>query len=123
IKHELENLIRRFNEASKTFDEQFTELQRQNKILINNERIVKQLAKERQIGFPTLAKAYDDFFKLQDKNLVDFLSQEEQPAIKASEIVAEYAKLRRQAEKEYKSLKYIIEYYENFAPFLAELKE
>lgn len=122
-KAELENLIASFNEARKTFDELFVELQRQNSIVINNEQIVKQLAKERQIGFPILAKAYEDFFKLQDKNLIDFLSQKDKPAIRASEIIAECARLRRKTEKENKVLKYIIEYYESIAPFLVDLKE
>lgn len=123
IKRELQNLIASFNEARKNFDVQFAELQRQNQIIINNEQIVKQLAKERQIGFPTLAKAYEDFFKLQDKNLIDFLTQKDKPAIRAGEIVAEYARLKRKTEKENKVLQYIIEYYESIAPFLAELKE
>lgn len=122
-KRELQNLISAFEEARKNFDEQFAELQRQNDIVINNEKIVKQLAKERQIGFPTLAKAYEDFFKLQDKILIDFLTQKDKPAIRAAEIVSEYAKLKRKVEKENKILKYIIEYYESIAPFLVDLRE
>lgn len=123
IKQELQNLISSFQEGKKNFDQQFSELQRQNDIVINNEKIVKQLAKERQIGFPTLAKAYDDFFKLQDKNLIDFLTQKDKPAIRASEIVSEYAKLRRQAEKDNKVLRYIIDNYESLFPSLVELRE
>lgn len=122
-KQELKNLISSFEEAKKNFDEQFAEIQRQNDIVINNEKIVKQLAKERQIGFPTLAKAYDDFFKLQDKNLIDFLSQKDKPAIRASEIVSEYAKLRRKSEKENKVLRYIIDNYESLFPSLVDLRE
>ena len=123
IKTELNNLISSFGGARKTFDEQFAELQRQNDVVVNNEKIVRQLARERQIGFPTLAKAYDDFFKLQDKNLIDFLTQKDKPAIRASEIVAESAKLRRKAEKENKILKYIIDNYESLFPSLVDLRE
>lgn len=123
IKQELEGLISSFEEARKNFDEQFTELQRQSEIVINNEKIVKQLAKERQIGFPTLAKAYEDFFKLQDKKLIDFLTHKDRPAIRASELLSEYAKLKRKTEKENRVLKYIVEYYESIAPFLVDLKE
>ncbi len=122
-KQELENLIISFEEAREKFDERFAKLQKQNEIVLNNEKIIKQLAKERQVGFPTLAKAYEDFFKLQDKNLIDFLSQKDRPAIKAGEIVSEYAKLRRQSEKENKILRGIIDNYENLFPSLVELRE
>lgn len=122
-KQKLEELISSFKESKKTFDEQFAELQRQNDIVINNENIVKQLARERQVGFPTLAKAYDDFFKLQDRKLIDFLSQKDKPALRASEIVAESSRLRRNAEKENKILKYIIDNYESLFPSLVDLRE
>ena len=123
ITQELKSLIASFEEAKRNFDEQFAELQRQNEIVINNESIVKQLARERQNGFPTLAKAYDDFFKLQDKNLIDFLTQKDKPAISASEVVVEYGKLRRKAEKENKILRYIIDNYESLFPSLVDLRE
>ncbi len=123
IKRELESLIEDFEKARENFDQQFVELQRQNEIVINNEKIIKQLAKERQIGFPALAKAYKDFFKLQDRKLIEFLTHKDRPAIRASELLSEYAKLKRKAEKENKILKYIIEYYESIAPFLVDLKE
>jgi len=115
ITQELKDLISSFEEAKRNFDEQFAELQRQNNI--------KQLARERQIGFPTLAKAYDDFFKLQDRNLIDFLTQKDKPAIRASEVVSEYAKLKRKAEKENKVLRYIIDNYESLFPSLVDLRE
>lgn len=123
IKKELQSLISRFGEARKNFDEQSAELRKQKDIIAENKEVVKQLAKERQIGFPTLAEAYDDFFELQDKNLADFLTQKDRPAVRASEVISEYAKLKRKAEKESKILKYIIDYYENIAPFLIDLKE
>lgn len=65
-KQELINLLSDFKGASKTFDESFNRLEEQ-------EKSVNQLAKERQIGFPWLAKAYEEFFKLQDKSIIDFL--------------------------------------------------
>lgn len=116
MKRQLEALVESFQESKESFDRRFSELQKQ-------EEDIKQLAKERQIGFPTLAKAYEDFFELQDKNLANFLSLKTHPAVKAGEVVSEIARQRRQAEKENRVLKYIIDYYENIAPFLIDLKE
>ncbi len=44
-------------------------------------------------------------------------------AISASEIIKEQSRLRREAEKEKKIAQYLVEYYENIAPFLLDLKE
>ena len=84
---------------------------------------VIQMAKERQIGFPWLAKAYDELFNLQEKELVNFLNTKQHPATSSAEVIKEQSRLRRKAEKEKKIAQYIIEYYENIAPFLVDLKE
>ena len=82
-----------------------------------------QMAKERQVGFPWLANAYSDFFILEAKKIENFLKNKKHPAYSAAEAVKEQSKLRRQAEKEKKIAQYLVEYYENIAPFLLELKE
>lgn len=84
---------------------------------------IKQLVKERQIGFPTLAKAYEEYLALQDKEVVDFLKYKKLPAIQASKVVSELNKKRRQALAEKKVLEYLVQYYESVAPFLLDLKE
>jgi len=84
---------------------------------------VIQMAKERQIGFPWLAKAYEELFSLQDKALASYLKNKKHPAVKSSEIIKEQSKLRRQAEADRKIAQYLVEYYENIAPFLIDLKE
>lgn len=86
-------------------------------------KAVEQMAKERQIGFPWLAKAYDEFFSLQEKELVNFLTTKKHPAASSAEVIKEQSHLRRQAEKEKKIAQYLVEYYENIAPFLIDLKE
>ncbi|MFA5857753.1 MAG: hypothetical protein WC955_01660 [Elusimicrobiota bacterium] len=115
-KQELINLLSDFNNASKNFDTSFKRLEEQEKGVI-------QLAKERQIGFPWLAKAYEDFFKLQDKSIVDFLQYKKHSAVSASLIVKEQSRLRREAEKEKKIAQYLIEYYEYIVPSLVDLRE
>lgn len=116
IKQELTSLLSDFTKASQNFDVSFDRLKK-------GEEDVIKIAKERQIGFPWLAKAYEDFFTLQDKNIVDFLRFKNHPAISASEIVKEQSRLRREAVKDKKIAEYLVEYYENIAPFLVELKE
>lgn len=116
VKQELINLLSDFNKASEKFDVSFKKLEEQKHGVI-------QLAKERQVGFPWLAKAYSDFFELQDKNIIDFLYYKKHSAVSASVIVKEQSRLRREAQKEAKIAKYLVEYYENIAPFLLDLKE
>ena len=115
-KQELLNLLSDFKNSSKTFDESFQRLEAQ-------EKGINQLAKERQIGFPWLAKAYEEFFKLQDKSIIDFLQYKKHSAVSASLIVKEQSRLRREAQKDKKIAEYLVAYYENIAPFLIDLKE
>ena len=84
---------------------------------------VKQMARERQIGFLWLAKAYDELFRLEEYKITNFLRKKKHSAIKAAEVVREQSRLRRQAEREKKIAQYLVEYYENIAPFLLDLKE
>lgn len=84
---------------------------------------VEQMAKERQIGFPWLAKAYEELLSLQDKKLVGYLRNKKHPAIKSSEIISEQARLKREAVRDKKIAEYLVAYYENIAPFLVDLKE
>lgn len=114
-KQELLNLLSDFKSASKNFDDSFNRLEEQ-------EKSVNQLAKERQIGFPWLAKAYEEFFKLQDRNIVAFLQYKKHSAVSAAMVVKEQSRLRREAQKEAKISQYLVEYYENIAPFLLDLK-
>mgnify|MGYP001583621038 CR=1 FL=1 len=116
VKQELTNLISDFNTASKSFDASFKKIEEQEKGVI-------QLAKERQIGFPWLAKAYAEFFELQDRSIIDFMQYKKHSAVSASLVVKEQSRLRREAEKGKKVAQYLVEYYEHIAPFLLDLKE
>lgn len=122
-KDELEKLIKSLQDTGSDFENMFAGLRKEAERNQMEKEAVKQLARERQIGFPWLVKAYDDFFELQDKQVVDFLKYKKQPAISASDVVKEYAKLRRKAEKERRQALYIVQYYESIAPFLVDLKE
>jgi hypothetical protein len=94
-----------------------------SKSLDKKKKDIEQLIKERQIGFPSLAKAFEDYLELQDKSIIDFLRYKDKPAIKASELVSKYSTRSRQAVAEKKVLEYLVLYYESIAPFLLDLKE
>lgn len=100
-----------------------TELLAVSKDLKKQKQDIEQLIKERQIGFPTLAKAYEEYMELQDKNIVDFLKYKKVPAVQTSKLVSELNKKRREALAERKVLEYLVQYYESVAPFLLDLKE
>lgn len=123
IKLELTELIKNFNSSKSAFDNQLSILEEEKNKLETEKEIIKQLAKERQVGFPTLAKAYDEFFQLQDRQIIDFLKYKDKPALGASEIISKYSQLRRQAVKEKKVYEYLVDYYESICPFLLDLKE
>jgi hypothetical protein len=88
-----------------------------------DQEAVARMAKERQLGFPWLAKAYDDYFELQERGITNYLQQKSQPAIKTATIVREYSRLRREAERRARVAEYLVAYYEHIAPFLIELRE
>lgn len=113
---ELKNLLYKFENSKSKFDELFARFEAEREM-------IQQMAKERQMGFPSLAKAYQDFFELQDKEIIDFLKYKNNPAISASELVKEYSRQRREAEKDKKIAQYLVEYYESICPFLVDLKE
>ena len=123
VKTELGNALSDFKSAKSQVDVIFGQLEEKRKQLEAAKDVVKKMAEERQIGFPVLADAYDDFFKLQDQKLIDFLKYKDKSAIRAAEILAEYAKVRREALRNKRIAQYLVEYYESVCPFLIDLKE
>jgi Restriction endonuclease. len=126
-KNELENLLSTVKNEKAQFEtaakQERKSLDDKNSVIEKLQEGVIQMAKERQIGFPWLAKAYDELFQLQENEIANFLNTKKHPAAGAAEAVKEQSHLRRQAEREKKIAQYLVEYYENIAPFLLELKE
>lgn len=79
-----------------------------------------QLANEKSQGFPWLAKAYDDYFALEDLKAKGYLLHKRRPARKAAEELGRIAKQRREAEKASRIAKYLLGYCEFLAPWLDE---
>ena len=124
LKKETEQKIIALNESLKNTKAAFEEesLKHEKKINYLKEGI-EQMAKERQIGFPWLAKAYDELFAKEDNAFLASLRAQRRPAGKTADKVKQIQKDKRTAERELKQCQYIIEYYENVAPFLSELRE
>lgn len=74
-------------------------------------------------GFPWLAEAYADYFRLQDLERADALALKSHPALRAADEVRQIAHQRRQAEKLWRVLEYQLTYYESLFPWLVEFKE
>ncbi|MFC1582440.1 restriction endonuclease [Planctomycetota bacterium] len=83
---------------------------------------IQILASQKANGFPWLAQAYSDYFKLKDRELESHLRSKAHPAVKASEIIKETNRLRREAQKDNRILNGIISYYETLFPWLEEFK-
>jgi hypothetical protein len=84
---------------------------------------IDQLARERQVGFPSLARAYDELFEIADNGVEDYLRFKKHSAWKAADIVKEQSRLRREAEQRAKVAEFQVAFYEEVAPFLVDLKE
>lgn len=120
---QIQGMINEFNDGKVEFDKRLEEFEKEKELLTKQKKDLEQLARERQIGFPTLGEAYKDYFDLQDRNLVDFLKFKNNPAVKAGDLVDKYAKIRREALKDKKVAEYLVKFYEDIAPFLLDLKE
>nr|NQU89475.1 hypothetical protein [Bacteroidota bacterium] len=83
----------------------------------------KSSIKEKSKGFPTLVSTIQEYEALLDEDIFNHLRDKKHPAIKSSEIVKEQSRKRRNAEREARITRSQIEYYENMAPFLVDLKD
>ena len=78
------------------------------------------LAKEKSKGFPWLAKAYADYYQLQNMKVASWLETKSHPAQKAAETVREISYAKRESDKLWKTLKYQLDYYETLFPWLSD---
>ncbi len=88
-----------------------------------DERIWKQSLLERNQGFKTLLTFISEYEKAKDGTLVRYLQTKSHPAYKAADLVKEQSTLRRKADFENKRTQALIEMYEQYAPFLIDLKD
>lgn len=75
---------------------------------------INTLAEEKSEGFPWLAKAYADYFHLQELKRASYLEHKAYPALTAAEHVRDIASERRKAEERCRTLEYKLAYYESY---------
>jgi hypothetical protein len=88
-----------------------------------DQKMLKQGFAERSQGFPTLAKAFGDYLALRDDHIAEWLQDKPHPALRASEVVQEMKSERRTLAQRCKILEYLLLYYEELFPALADYRE
>ncbi len=89
----------------------------------NEKAALEILAKEKSEGFPWLAKAYADYYYLQNMKVATWLETKSHPAQKAADTVREISSAKRESDKLWRTLKYQIEYYETLFPWLTDFRD
>ncbi|PJE52014.1 hypothetical protein COV28_01130 [candidate division WWE3 bacterium CG10_big_fil_rev_8_21_14_0_10_48_23] len=118
-KEALERFVELKTEEFKKKERELAGEIKKNQKILND---VKELRKQYSSGFPLLAKAYSEYFKVLDHRLMSHLVSKKYPALKAADTVREMSRLRREAVEAAKTYEYLIEYYETLFPFLVEVK-
>lgn len=85
-------------------------------------KAIEILSKEKSQGFPWLAKAFADYFYLQNLKEADFFQYKSHPARKSADRIREIARERRKIEKQLRVAKYLLQYYENLFPWLVDFR-
>jgi hypothetical protein len=95
-------------------------IEAQYKKLLNHMREQDKILEERKIQFPWLASAIADFHALEGERDAQTLETKSHPAVKAAEEVREHASKRREAERQFRLLRYRAEYYEKLFPWIMD---
>jgi hypothetical protein len=75
-------------------------------------------------GIPYLAEAYDEYFAIQEKIDLEYLTHKTRSAEgSADEIKKKWSKNFREASRKAKTLEYILKYYENLFPYLLDIRK
>ncbi len=121
--HSLFNLPKQskeYTEKKRQLDKLESSYKEREEKLKYDKSVIEYLPFEKAKGFPWLAKAYDEYYKLRDSRLADYLQSKSHPALKSAETVRQIAKERREAEKAAREAKYLLDYCIGLAPWLEE---
>jgi hypothetical protein len=100
--------------------EKLNAIELQYKKALDHMRHLDNTVAERKIQFPWLATALADLHYLEAKRDAQLLTTKKHPAIKAADVVREHGRKRREAEREFRLLRYKAEYYEKLFPWITE---
>jgi uncharacterized membrane protein YuzA (DUF378 family) len=79
--------------------------------------------KEKHSQFASLRKAIKEYERERDQTHSWQLLSKKHPAKKAAEVIKEESSRRREAEDRFRHAQLLVEYYEDFAPYLVDLRE
>jgi len=115
------------HDAQKKYENDILQIRRDKefceRVCKTDQEMLRNAFAERSKGFPTLAKAFGEYLALRDDQIAAWLSHRRRPALRAAEIVRELKSERRALAEECKILRYLVEYYEDLFPQLADYRE
>ncbi|MBQ3110451.1 MAG: hypothetical protein IJC69_04860 [Clostridia bacterium] len=94
-----------------------------NRLISNAKKDINTLISEQEQSFPHFSKLLSDYRHYFNKQLAEELETKKQPAKVSAENARTLAKQMHKLEKEYKELKYQMEFYESRFPELKELRK
>ncbi|KPJ55356.1 hypothetical protein AMJ47_00590 [Parcubacteria bacterium DG_72] len=112
----------RIDNLDKEEEEFKEEREKWKRKLEERKQAIEQIAKEKSEGFPWLAKAFADYFYFKNLEEANYLETKPHPARKSAEKVREIARKRREVEKQFRIVKYLLHYYENLFPWLVDFR-
>jgi hypothetical protein len=96
---------------------------RANYKLTETLKTIDIIVSEKKEGFPWVANAISDYHHLLDLKIAEELRIKDNPALKGAEQVTLISKKKKEVEKEYYQTKYLLDYYEELFPWLADFRE
>ena len=92
----------------------------QYKKLLDHMRGLDKIFDERKIQFPWLASAIADLHALEAERDARILETKKHAAVKAASEVREHGSKRREAERQFRLMRYRVDYYEKLFPWIME---
>lgn len=117
------SMARNLEEVNASTKKKLNEMDEERNLAKKEASIWKASLKEKSKGYPTLISAIQEYESLVDQGLASYFLTKPHPAVRAAETIKEQSRLRREAERENKVTQSIINYYEDIAPFLVDLKD
>lgn len=117
-----QGILIKFKKENEDIAARIKTTEKEKELAVYDENLWKRTLREKTSGFPSLLDNIDYFESLRDEAVAGSLITKSHPAFKASEVVKEETRRRREAERDKKQTLGIIEYYENIAPFLLDFK-
>jgi hypothetical protein len=95
-------------------------VEHQFKKVMDHVRALNTVFDQRKIQFPWLASAIADLHAFEAERDARTLETKKHPATKAAEVVREHGSKRRETERQFRLMRYRVEYYEKLFPWITD---